>query len=774
MAQSTQQLTFSIDSRLLEELGENLVRRNHVALAELIKNAYDADATEVTLRFINARQKEDRESEIQIIDDGVGMTPDEIQENWMRIATTDKVRNPISEKFGREKTGAKGIGRFACRRLANSLKLESVAYDESDDSYKRTTVNFEWADFQREEDIDSIPVEAEVEYLDVAETGVTLHLRALKDEWNQRDFNTLRRNVITLSVVQPQQREEYEEDPGFEIQFDAPEFEKGEGTLLEQFHEAGWGCLEGEVTEGGRVKLSLDAKLIGKQEYTLSKEIDGLEDTTFRISHVPRDTRDHFRDPQTLSLQRAREILDEHAGIRVYKDGFRVYPYGGPDEDWLGLGQRYQQRDRAPDEQFESLADNLKLHTSFSRVNLVHPGKRNLIGRVNIGPNADLKMKASREGFIENETFSDLKEILLLSLQWLTLQYSHYKEVKSEQELEKEVSKLKKEVSDSDETDDELEESKEENDDIHSTSPGNNPVDQAISVLEHASETATEAVSQEEREVSEDALDTATDVIRNSIERQEREIDFLRSAFSVNQLVFGFSHELRSMINQLDSNAKHIENAVEDLPEKHEERFTDIAQELREMRIRFEEQLNLFGIFMESGEGKKEERTPVQPIVNDVIEGGTYILEEQGIEASNAVPSLLESPPMYEAELYSILINLFTNSLKGVIAESGERKAISISGEETEDGIRLRVCDTGIGLSEGQQEQAFQPLVSDPGGELYDRLAETMSETMSEELGSGTGLGLSIVRDIAERHGGSAQFVEAEDWETCVEVTLNE
>lgn len=768
MAQSTQKLTFSIDSRLLEELGENLVRRNHVALAELIKNAYDADATQVVLKFINARQNEDRESEIRVIDDGVGMTPDEIQENWMRIATTDKVRNPESDVYGREKTGEKGIGRFACRRLANRLELESVAYDESDDVYKRTTVEFNWEDFEREEDIDSVPVDAEVEYLEDAETGVTLHLLDLKDRWDQQDFNTLRRNVITLSVVQPQKRgEKYEEDPGFEIEFDAPEFEKGEGTLLEQFHEAGWGCLEGEITEGGEIKLALEAKLIGKQEYTLSKSAEGLEDTSFRISFVPRQ-KEHFRDPQTLSLQRAKEIMDEQAGIRVYKGGFRVYPYGGPDDDWLGIGPQYQQRTPRPDEEFESLAEGLNLHQPFERVNLVYPNNRNLIGRVNIGPDADLTMKASREGFVENNTFSELKRILRLSLQWLTLQYSHYKAEKSEQELEEDVAKLEEEVSEEDEDGEESEEKAE------TGSSRSEQVDQAISVLEHVSETATESVPDDEREVSEDVVDTATDVIRNSIERQEREIDFLRSAFSVNQLVFGFSHELRSMINQLDSNAKHIENAVEDLPEDHEERFADIAQELREMRNRFEEQLNLFGIFMESGEGKEEERIPVQPIVDDVIEGGTYILEEQGIEASNEVPSLLESPPMYESELYSIIINLFTNSLKAVIAESGERKTISISGEETGDGIRLRVCDTGIGLSEGQQEQAFQPLVSDPGGELYDRLAETMSETMSEELGSGTGLGLSIVRDIAEKHGGSAQFVEAEDWETCVEVTLNE
>jgi signal transduction histidine kinase len=788
MAQETQQLTFSIDNRLLEELGENLVRRNHVALAELIKNAYDADSTEVTLKFINSRQKEDRESEIQVIDNGVGMTPEEIQQNWMRIATTDKVRNPTSDEYGREKTGEKGIGRFACRRLANRLELVSVAEAEDVDGYVRTTVKFGWEEFQRDEDLDSVPVPANVEPLEEGEvdnTGVTLRLIDLRDKWNQQDFNTLRRNVITLSVVQPQKRgEDYKEDPGFEINFDAPEFEKGEGTLLEQFHEAGWGCLEGEITEQGDVKLSLDAKLIGQQEYTLSKKVEGLENTNFKISHIPRNKKEHFRDAQTLSLQRAREILDEQSGIRVYKGGFRVYPYGGPDDDWLGLGRRYQQRDRAPDEEFEALANNLELHTSFERVNLVHPGNRNLIGRVDLDGEVDLTMKASREGFIENETFSDLKEVLLLSLQWLTLQYSHYKEKKSKKEMEEEVSKLEDQVSvgedgedEAEETEDEEESGKEEDEgEVSTDSSGDDPVDQAISVLEHASETAIESSSEDddEPEVSEDVVDTATDVIKSSIERQEREIDFLRSAFSVNQLVFGFSHELRSMINQLDSNAKHIENAMEDIPDEHRDRFQEIADGLRDMRSRFEEQLNLFGIFMESGDEKQEQPNPVEPIVDDVINGGQYILDDHNIEASNEVPAVLETPSMYESEVYSIVINLFTNSLKAVIAGSGNRKEISIGAEETDDGIRIRVSDTGIGIPKGQREQVFQPLISDPSGTLYDRLNESISDEVSEELGSGTGLGLSIVQDIAEQHDGEARFIDVDDWETCVEVTLNE
>lgn len=113
-------LEFSVDSQLLGELGERLVTRNYIALAELIKNAYDADSTKITVRFLNAKTG-GRTGEIQIIDNGNGMLFQEVRDYWMRIATTSKVREPISPKYGRRKTGNKGVGRFACRRLAKKL-----------------------------------------------------------------------------------------------------------------------------------------------------------------------------------------------------------------------------------------------------------------------------------------------------------------------------------------------------------------------------------------------------------------------------------------------------------------------------------------------------------------------------------------------------------------------------------------------------------------------------------------------------------------------------
>ena len=112
-------LKFTVDSALLRELGEKLVETVHLALVELVKNAYDADATLVELIFTK-----DNVGKMQIVisDNGSGMNFNAIQEYWMRIATTHKTEQKVSKVFGRPLSGAKGIGRFSCRRLGSHLR----------------------------------------------------------------------------------------------------------------------------------------------------------------------------------------------------------------------------------------------------------------------------------------------------------------------------------------------------------------------------------------------------------------------------------------------------------------------------------------------------------------------------------------------------------------------------------------------------------------------------------------------------------------------------
>src|ERR1039457_1766921 len=82
VAERMQAINFTVDSRLLAELGERLVGKPHIALAELDKNSYDADATQVVIGF--------RQDRIEITDNGHGMNFDSFRDFWMRIGTTHK------------------------------------------------------------------------------------------------------------------------------------------------------------------------------------------------------------------------------------------------------------------------------------------------------------------------------------------------------------------------------------------------------------------------------------------------------------------------------------------------------------------------------------------------------------------------------------------------------------------------------------------------------------------------------------------------------------
>ena len=111
---------FSVDADLISRLGNELVARQETALSELVKNAYDADATEVTLRFVDSLTKG---GTLEIEDNGVGMTKEQLINGFMRISSGDKVAHPVSQIYHRKKAGQKGIGRFAVQRLGKRLVI---------------------------------------------------------------------------------------------------------------------------------------------------------------------------------------------------------------------------------------------------------------------------------------------------------------------------------------------------------------------------------------------------------------------------------------------------------------------------------------------------------------------------------------------------------------------------------------------------------------------------------------------------------------------------
>src|SRR6267154_6553064 len=128
MSDTVSMHSFTVDTHLFRELGELLVGRDSTALIELIKNAYDADATEVFV-YGEALEQPSR-AYIIVRDNGTGMTPELFEKGFLRIASRTKDEGERrSSVFDRRYTGAKGIGRLAAHKLSRLVRITSNPQD---------------------------------------------------------------------------------------------------------------------------------------------------------------------------------------------------------------------------------------------------------------------------------------------------------------------------------------------------------------------------------------------------------------------------------------------------------------------------------------------------------------------------------------------------------------------------------------------------------------------------------------------------------------------
>ena len=278
-------LHFEIDTSLLFQLGEQLVARQSIALAELIKNSYDADATETTVLLENVRSPR---GTIMIQDNGVGMTFEEIRQNWMLVGTQGKVTRPFSKKYRRPRTGAKGVGRFAVRKLGERLTIHSVARTDNG-SKEQITIDFDWAtEFAPGRILNKIPVRYERKAVSAnTPTGLILYIRDAREIWDEEDISELRRDLITLTnpfgdALKTTSQGKGQTDPGFRFNLEVPEFPEYQGELADQFLAASWAVLNGQVTRMEcRYSLSITRPMQDSSTLHQRKSLNRLREHTF-------------------------------------------------------------------------------------------------------------------------------------------------------------------------------------------------------------------------------------------------------------------------------------------------------------------------------------------------------------------------------------------------------------------------------------------------------------------------------------------------------------
>ena len=330
-------------ARIIKTIGEELISNDRVAIVELVKNSYDADAKKVTITF-NLPFKKDYGS-IEIKDDGSGMNLRTVKEGWMEPATIIKKtsENRRSRK-GRKLLGEKGIGRFASAKLCKELVMTTKTKND-DEVY----ASFNWDDFNYyEKYLDEVECSLKVRKEgEIKKQGTSLLLNKLNSKWDEKKLKELK--IFLSRLINPFETK----IKNFEIELTLPkQFEALSGPIsppkiLSQSNYR----IKGSVNKDGKLNCVYESRngdkkeivkdlIIKKPEENAHKPFCGQFKFEFRVwNREPLDLKE--LSTQTGStVKDIKRDLDAAAGISIYRDSFRVLPYGELKNDWLELDIR--------------------------------------------------------------------------------------------------------------------------------------------------------------------------------------------------------------------------------------------------------------------------------------------------------------------------------------------------------------------------------------------------------------------------------------------------
>lgn len=394
-------LKFKISSALKDIIGRDLISDDLIAVFELVKNSYDAHASNVDIIFENIYSSN---AKIIIKDNGKGMSLKDLEEKWLFVAYSAKkegteedsedYRNSIYSK--KPYAGAKGIGRFSCDKLGSKLILETTK-----DS-KTEVLKTDWEKFEGDLKDEFINISVDHTSKNKSDFGLkhgtVLEIGDLRGNWNRAKLLKLKKSLaklinpldddrgkfkITLSV-----KEELNEDQKH------PLYNQVNGNISNSIFEVitkKTTKIEATVSDDNdyiETTLTDNGKLVYSIKET--KTIDVLPNTKVSLYYLNRSAKATFARRMGLPF-------NQYGHVFVYKNNFRVYPYGEPGEDPLKLDTRKAQ--------------------GYGR----YLGTRELFGQVQITDSDEiLKETSSRgDGFKRDEALLELESLIFSTLRKL-------------------------------------------------------------------------------------------------------------------------------------------------------------------------------------------------------------------------------------------------------------------------------------------------------------------------------------------------------------------
>jgi len=425
-------VNFKPRARLLIQLGDQLIKNESIALVELVKNSYDADANIVDITMENV---EDPVNGVIIIeDDGFGMTADIVENVWLEPGADFKSQqikeNKTSPKYNRLPIGEKGIGRFGVHKLGNVIELTTKSKNSNE-----VYVKIDWESFNNYKYLEEVPIKIierakPVHFID-GETGTNIIISKLRKKWERGIAREVKRSITALSSP-------FENNdsfrPSFEI-IDKPGWFDG---LLKWIDIKDYSLFKFKVTIENNSITSFDynftpwatmTKLKSREVNFEDKLISNLRNLKYKNEKGKEEIfslannkigkvifEGFIFDLDTFILKLGvsdkdgfKKYLKSNGGIKVFRDGLRVYDYGEPENDWLNLDyRRFQQPTKA-------ISNNLVLGAVY----------------LDRKSSTDLIEKTNREGFVENEAYRDFRNSILYCIELIeTLRYSDKKKLK--------------------------------------------------------------------------------------------------------------------------------------------------------------------------------------------------------------------------------------------------------------------------------------------------------------------------------------------------------
>ena len=700
---------FQPTGRLIMSIGKDLIKDLPAALVELVKNSYDADASYVKITY----QKNEKKLKIIIEDDGHGMSEDIVLNAWMVPSTDFKLKQKNSPN-GRIYQGRKGIGRYAVSLLGNKLELITIK-----DGLK-TIANFDWSEFNSEKKLSEIPIIITTEKTNQAngtkliiineyDNSLVDKITEIDSQKVEKELSKLLSNVKDFKII---------------VNYENFYNEKEKNVFKEitqlEFNDAWNYKLVGDIYTDFSYKLKYFNFYTKEEKIFENTFKEELKKNFIPCGKVSIDYRVYDKDSEgielimnfingnqntNLSKTEIKEMLIDQSGISIYRNDFRIRPYGDKGFDWLNLDAKRVQ--------------NPSMSIGSEQIN----GKINIESEENSG----LKEKSARDGLYENANFDTLQRIANLSLNLLEKERFKYRQEKIKTKKLKSIEKL------------------------FDFSNVNKKIEKAVKITYKNLTKSPEKTEEYIKELSLNLGKEIQNLEKNFLEIKDT-IAIYQKHITLGNLIGVVLHEGRKPLSYYNNKIPIIEEYLNNLYKSEElevSSYNTLTNDIKKLGDQSKILSNLFKKLdpLASNKRSRIKRISVLKELENIVEIFQGDAKDKGIEIKLNNEKELYANIIHD-DIYMALSNIVENAMFWVEFSHEALKIINIRSYADNDNVFIEILDNGPGIS---AEDLEDNILFEPGYSGKIRVSEN----------NGTGLGLAIAGEAIKRNNGKLEVIES-------------